>query len=273
MRVEHQKSKLGGRIERISALTLNFLYVPALERFSVKRLITIHPLLHSRKLEGNKEMSKRGCSRPLRITYRSPCQTAPGVFRRRGDHPTNSKTPTWKRDGRPCITDPGNSGAIGGWGECAQFDLAIHLRMKPKPQRPFLFLASLLIQALSSSANTEIINLTPTISPRISALDSISSDWPVLTPVGGQNERRWSMIHTPQDAEACIEKREWCEDDLWLVLDFDAEEWSAYRSFTLRLSWPASVCPGSSNLLLGFNLCFRPQKLILTLWFLNLAPV
>ena len=125
--------------------------------------------------------------------------------------------------------------------------------MEPKFPRPLLFLASLLFQALSSSANTEIINLTPTTGPRIPALDSVSSNWPVLTPVGAQNERQWSMIHVPQegDSEGCVGKREWCEDDLWLVLDFDAEEWSAYQSFTLRISWPASVCSRRSTCLLG----------------------
>lgn len=114
--------------------------------------------------------------------------------------------------------------------------------MEPKFPRPLLFFALLLFQAFSSSANTEIINLTPAIGPRISALDPVSSNWPVLTPVGAQNERRWSMIHVPQegDPEGCAGKLEWCEDDLWLVLDFDAEEWSAYQSFTLRVSWPAS---------------------------------
>jgi len=46
----------------------------------------------------------------------------------------------------------------------------------------------------------------------------------------------------PQEegTEDCIRKREWCEGDLWLVLDFDAEEWSGHKSFTLRISWPAS---------------------------------
>ena len=116
--------------------------------------------------------------------------------------------------------------------------------MKPKFPRPLLFLASFLIRALPSSANTEIINLTPTVNARIPALDSISSNWPVLTPTGGQNERRWSMIRVPQkeDTEGCVRRQEWCEDDLWLVLDFDAEEWSDHKSFTLRISWPASVC-------------------------------
>jgi hypothetical protein len=111
---------------------------------------------------------------------------------------------------------------------------------------PLLLLTSFLSQVLPSSANTEIINLTPSLNPRIPALDSISSNWPVLTPVNGQNERRWAMTYVPQegDTEGCIGKREWCEDDLWLVLDFDAEEWNAYRGFTLRVSWPASVCPG-----------------------------
>lgn len=116
--------------------------------------------------------------------------------------------------------------------------------MKPKCLRPLL-LTSLLIQALPSSANTEIVNLTPSINPRIPALDSISSNWPVLNPIGGQNERRWSMTDIPREegnTGGCILKREWCEDDLWLVLDFDAEEWGAYKSFTLRISWPASVC-------------------------------
>jgi hypothetical protein len=133
--------------------------------------------------------------------------------------------------------------------------------MKPKFPRPLLFLASFLIQALPSSANTEIINLTPTIGPRIPALDSTSSNWPVLTPIRGQNERRWSMTHVAQkgDSDGCIGRREeWCEDDLWLVLDFDADEWSAYKSFTLRISWPASVCvcPERSSPFLGSNLCF-----------------
>ena len=111
--------------------------------------------------------------------------------------------------------------------------------------RPLLLLTSLLIQILSSSANTEIINLTPSLSPHIPTLDSISSKWPILTPTGGQNERRWTMTHVPQegDAEGCIGKGKWCEDDLWLVLDFDAEGWNPYRGFTLRISWPASVCP------------------------------
>jgi len=109
-----------------------------------------------------------------------------------------------------------------------------------------LLLTSFLVHILSSSANTEIINLTPSLSPRIPTVDSISPNWPVLTPVGGQNEQRWVMTHVPQegDAEGCMGKREWCEDDLWLVLDFDAEEWNPYRGFTLRISWPASVCPG-----------------------------
>lgn len=121
--------------------------------------------------------------------------------------------------------------------------------MKPAFPRLLFFLVSSLIQAPTSSANTEIINLTPTINPRISAFDSVSSNWPVLTPVGGRNERLWSMTHVPQeeDNEGCIRKREWCEDDLWLVLDFDAEEWSSYESFTLRISWPASVCPECSS--------------------------
>jgi len=60
------------------------------------------------------------------------------------------------------------------------------------------------------------------------------------------------MTHVPQegDAEGCIGKRGWCEDDLWLVLDFDAEEWDTYHGFTLRISWPASVCPGRLSVLL-----------------------
>ena len=74
------------------------------------------------------------------------------------------------------------------------------------------------------------------------------------------------MTHVPRegDTEGCIEKREWCEDDLWLVLDFDAEEWSAYRGFTLRVSWPASVRPWLSFYSPDFPLgtaylCFRSQ--------------
>jgi len=127
----------------------------------------------------------------------------------------------------------------------AHFDLTTHSQMWLHSPRPLL-LASLLTQVLSSSANTEIINLTPSLNLRIPTLDSISSTWPVLTPVGGQNERRWTMVHVPQpgDAKGCIGKREWCDDDLWLVLDLDAEEWNSYRSFTLRISWPASVSPG-----------------------------
>ena len=122
------------------------------------------------------------------------------------------------------------------------FDLTAHSQMWLRCPRPLL-LVSLLIQVLPSIANTEIINLTPSPRPHIYALDSISSSWPVLTPLGGQNERRWTMTHVPQegDTEGCIGKREWCEDDLWLVLDFDAEEWNTYRGFTLRISWPASV--------------------------------
>ena len=118
-------------------------------------------------------------------------------------------------------------------------------QMRPGYPQLLLFLASLFIQAPFSSANTEIINLTPTINSRIPEIDSVSSIWPVLTPAGKQNERQWTMTHVPQggDTEGCIGKREWCEDDLWLVLDFDAHEWTAYRSFTLRISWPASVCP------------------------------
>jgi hypothetical protein len=124
------------------------------------------------------------------------------------------------------------------------FDLTAHFQMWLRCPWP-LILVLFLIQALPSTANTEIINLAPSSSPRIHALDSISSNWPVLTPLGGQNERRWTMTHVPRegDAEGCIGKREWCEDDLWLVLDFDAEEWNAYRGFTLRISWPASVRP------------------------------
>ena len=128
----------------------------------------------------------------------------------------------------------------------SHFELTTHSQMRFHYPRPLLLLTLFLIQIHSSSANTEILNLTPSWSPRIPALDSISSNWPVLTPVGGQNERRWAMTHVPQegDAEGCIGKREWCEDDLWLVLDFDAEEWNPYRGFTLRISWPSSVCPG-----------------------------
>ena len=108
-----------------------------------------------------------------------------------------------------------------------------------------LLLTSLLIRFLPSSANTEIINLAPSLNPRVPALDSISSTWPVLTPMDGQNERQWTMTHVPQegDTKGCIGKREWCEDDLWLVLGFDADEWNGYRGFTLRISWPASVRP------------------------------
>jgi len=134
--------------------------------------------------------------------------------------------------------------------------------------RPLLLLTSFLLQILSSSANTEIINLTPSLSHRIPTLDLISSDWPVLTPVGGQNERRWAMTHVPQegDAEGCIGKREWCEDDLWLVLDFDAEEWNPYRGFTLRVSWPGSVCHGylSIRLVSGVEFLLALRKYILT---------
>lgn len=127
----------------------------------------------------------------------------------------------------------------------AHFDLTAHFQMRLRYPRPLLPLILFLIQVLPSTANTEIINLTPSSSPRIYALDSISSNWPVLTPLGGQNEHWWTMTHVPQegDTEGCIGKREWCEDDLWLVLDFDAEEWNAYRGFTLRISWPASVRP------------------------------
>ena len=125
----------------------------------------------------------------------------------------------------------------------AHSDHSVHFQMRQRSPRPLL-LALLLIQVLLSSANTEIINLTPSLNLQIPTLDSISSKWPVLTPAGGENERRWTMTHVPQegDAEGCIGKREWCEDDLWLVLDFDAMEWDSYRSFTLRISWPASVC-------------------------------
>ena len=148
---------------------------------------------------------------------------------------------------------------IGGTGLCAHFDL----QMKPSILRPLLSLTSLLIQALPSSANTEIINLTPTIGSRIPALDSVSTNWPVLTPTGGQNERRWSMIHVPQeDTEDCTRKREWCEDDLWLTLDFDAEEWGAYKSFTLRISWPASVCVPSVRPISRVEPCFLCLKII-----------
>lgn len=109
-----------------------------------------------------------------------------------------------------------------------------------------LLLISFLIQVIPSTSNTEIINLFPSLGPHTLALDSISSNWPVLTPLDGKNEHRWTMTHIPRegDAERCIEKGEWCEDDLWLVLGFDAEEWKRYRGFTLRVSWPASVRSG-----------------------------
>ena len=130
-----------------------------------------------------------------------------------------------------------------------EFDLTTHFKMWLHYPRPLLLLllTSLLIRFLPSSANTEIINLAPSLNPRVPALDSISSTWPVLTPTDGQNERQWTMSHVPQegDTEGCIGKREWCEDDLWLVLDFDAEGWSGYRGFTLRISWPASVRPNT----------------------------
>ena len=124
------------------------------------------------------------------------------------------------------------------------FGLTDYFQMWLRSPRSLL-LISFLIQVLPSTSNTEIINLTPSLSPRIPAIDSISSNWPVLTPLGGQNEHRWTMTHVPKegDAEGCIGRREWCEDDLWLVLDFDAEEWNTYRGFTLRVSWPASVRP------------------------------
>lgn len=116
--------------------------------------------------------------------------------------------------------------------------------MWSRSTRPLLLLISFLIQAIPSTANTEIINLSPSLGPRVLVLDSISSNWPVLTPLDGNNERRWMMTHIPRegDAEGCMEKGEWCDDDLWLVLDFDEEEWKRYQDFTLRVSWPASVC-------------------------------
>lgn len=136
----------------------------------------------------------------------------------------------------------------GGTPVCAVHFHRVHstfkFEMKPKFLRPLPLLVSSLTQALLSSANTEIINLTPTIGPLAPTLNAVSSNWPVLTPTGGRNERRWSMAHVlpKEDTEGCVWERERCEDDLWLVLDFDAEEWSAYKSFTLRISWPASVC-------------------------------
>ena len=114
--------------------------------------------------------------------------------------------------------------------------------MKPKFPQPLLSLTSLLVQTLLSSANTEILNLTPTVGHRTPTLDSISLNWPVLTPAGGQNERQWSMVLVPPQKDTEDWERAFCEDDLWLVLDFDSGEWSAYKSFTLRVSWPASVC-------------------------------
>ena len=115
-------------------------------------------------------------------------------------------------------------------------------RMWPRSPKPLL-LISFFIQVIPSTSNTEIINLSPSLGPRTPAFDAISSNWPVLTPLDGKNERRWTMSHIPREGDAggCMEKGEWCEDDLWLVLECDAEEWKRHRGFTLRISWPASV--------------------------------
>jgi hypothetical protein len=149
--------------------------------------------------------------------------------------------------------------------------------MKLKFGQGLLFTTSLLTQAFPSSANTEIINLAPTLGPRIPTTDFTSSNWPILTPTDGQNEHRWSMIHVPheRDADGCIGKGEWCEDDLWLMLDFDAEGWNAYRSFTLRVSWPASVRPGRTVHLLAYPLIhLRTYQLSrFAVSFLHSAPV
>ncbi len=52
-----------------------------------------------------------------------------------------------------------------------------------------------------------------------------------------------------------------CPYDLWLVLDLDSDgrhghngdsaEWKTYDRFTLRVSWPASVSPSHTTLLLN----------------------
>jgi hypothetical protein len=67
------------------------------------------------------------------------------------------------------------------------------------------------------------------------------------------NERQWALrpaaLHTPLNrvcesddaAIAPFEPPVSCPHELWVILNLDDNKWASYSTFTLRLSWAASV--------------------------------
>ncbi|KAI0756203.1 hypothetical protein C8Q80DRAFT_15231 [Daedaleopsis nitida] len=107
-------------------------------------------------------------------------------------------------------------------------------------------------------ANTEIVNFATSPRPAIDALSGLlpqSEAWPELSP---ENAER--LVHvspaplgTPP-ADVCAARQGgtgarsvvWpnpggCPHEVWLALGLDDARWAAHASFTLRVSWPASM--------------------------------
>lgn len=129
----------------------------------------------------------------------------------------------------------------------------------------FWLLAVLFAFGLYVNANTEIINFSASKEAK-APINSLVAQWfiyltvpmsvplisyshrPIFDPE--HNKRQFRVIpaplNTPLESICGLpveEVGQTCLHELWLALDLDADAWSTYDKFTLRISWPASVRP------------------------------
>lgn len=129
----------------------------------------------------------------------------------------------------------------------------------------FWLLAVLFASGLYVNANTEIINFSASKEWK-APINPLVAQWFIFLAVSRSfrlisyphrpifdpehNEQQFQVVpaplNTPLESICGLPDEEvgqTCRHELWLALDLDADAWSSYDKFTLRISWPASVRP------------------------------
>ncbi|KIM69987.1 hypothetical protein SCLCIDRAFT_101313 [Scleroderma citrinum Foug A] len=97
------------------------------------------------------------------------------------------------------------------------------------------------------TANTEIINFLSEQQRSVDLPRPVVGNWVTLN--FSHNEHQWALQPAPlgtplhevceTDNEISPTGEKTCPHQIWVALDLD--DWTNYRAFTLRLSWPASA--------------------------------
>lgn len=127
--------------------------------------------------------------------------------------------------------------------------LLLSLSMRPTDRIPVCFSCR---PTLRFESNEGLWNITP--APVGTPMHSVRGPpFSAQTGSGGS----LSSESTP---DSPFSGREY-QQELWLALDLSAEAWKRYTKFTLRLSWPASVCPPHARSACGRSFVAVPSRL------------